>query len=68
MTGKQLVRLLEREHGCVVARINGSHYQMKCGKCQTTVPVHAGEDIGIGLMAKIRRDLAPCLGPQWWKR
>jgi predicted RNase H-like HicB family nuclease len=28
----------------------------------TTVPVHAGEDIGPGLVRRIERDLEPCLG------
>ncbi len=28
----------------------------------TTVPVHAGEDIGPGLLRRIERDLEPCLG------
>ena len=39
-----------------------------CGRCQTTVPVHAGEDIGPGLLASIVRDLEPCLGKRWLKR
>ena len=34
----------------------------------TTVPVHAGEDIGPGLLRRIERDLEPCLGKGWLKR
>lgn len=68
MTGKELLRLLVKKHGCVVLRVKGSHHQVQCGKCHTTVPVHAGEDIGEGLMAAIGRDLEPCLGKRWWKR
>jgi len=40
---------------------------VRCGRCQTTVPVHAGEDIGPGLLASIQRDLEPCLGKRWLK-
>ena len=38
---------------------------MKCGKCSTTVPVHAGEDIKKGTLRGIERDLEPCLGKGW---
>jgi hypothetical protein len=31
------------------------------------VPVHAGEDLGKGLLSSIRRDLEPCLGKDWLK-
>jgi predicted RNA binding protein YcfA (HicA-like mRNA interferase family) len=41
---------------------------MKCGACQTTVPVHAGEDLGKGLLRAIERDLEPCLGKDWLKK
>ena len=34
----------------------------------TTVPVHAGEDIGPGLLRRIVRDLEPCLGKGWLKK
>jgi len=38
-------------------RIKGSHHFLKHpdGRC-TVVPVHAGEEIGSGLLAKILRD------------
>jgi predicted RNA binding protein YcfA (HicA-like mRNA interferase family) len=41
---------------------------MKCGKCSTTVPVHAGEDIKKGTLRGIERDLEPCLGKGWLER
>jgi predicted RNA binding protein YcfA (HicA-like mRNA interferase family) len=34
----------------------------------TTVPVHAGEDLGRGLLAQIERDLENCLGKGWLKK
>ena len=37
-------------------------------QCVTTVPVHAGEDIGPGLLRRIERDLEPCLGKGWLKK
>jgi len=41
---------------------------MKCGECRTTVPVHAGEDLGKGLLRAIERGLEPCLGRDWLKK
>jgi predicted RNA binding protein YcfA (HicA-like mRNA interferase family) len=66
MTAKDLRRLL-RERGCVEVRQKGSHIRIQCGTCVTTVAVHAGEDIGVGLLRKIERDLEPCLGKGWLK-
>jgi predicted RNA binding protein YcfA (HicA-like mRNA interferase family) len=42
--------------------------RIECGQCVTTVPVHAGEDIGPGLLRRIERDLEPCLGKGWLKK
>ena len=64
MTGKDLLKLL-RKKGCAELRQKGSHVMVKCGKCQTVVPVHAGEDFGPGLLRAIERDLEPCLGKKW---
>ena len=64
VTGKDLLKLL-RKAGCVELRQKGSHVMVKCGKCQTVVPVHAGEDFGPGLLRAIERDLEPCLGKGW---
>jgi predicted RNA binding protein YcfA (HicA-like mRNA interferase family) len=64
LTGKDLLRLL-RKRGCVELRRKGSHVVVQCGKCQTVVPVHAGEDLGPGLLRAIERDLEPCLEKGW---
>lgn len=56
LTGLEVVRALERV-GFTVIRVKGSHHFLKHlnGK-STVVPVHAGETLGPGLMAKILRD------------
>ena len=66
MTGKDLLRRLRRL-GCVVLRQKGSHVRVRCVKCATTVPLHPGEDLGVGLLRAIERDLEPCLGKGWLK-
>ena len=55
-TGRKLIAALER-FGFIVARIRGSHHYLRHpdGRC-TVVPVHAGEEIGRGLLAKILKD------------
>lgn len=65
MKGKDLIRLLRTRFGCEQVRQVGSHVRMQCGKCSTTVPVHAGEDIKKGTLRGIERDLEPCLGKGW---
>ena len=56
VTGKEVVRALERA-GFVVVRIKGSHHFMRHPDGRTTVvPVHAGETLGPGLLSKILRD------------
>jgi len=67
MTAKALRRRL-RSFGCVESRQRGSHLRIDCGRCVTTVPVHAGEDIGPGLLRCIERDLESCLGKGWLKK
>ena len=64
MTGKDLLKLLRRS-GCVELRHKGSHVMVQCGTCLTVVPVHAGEDLGPGLLRAIERDIEPCLGAGW---
>jgi predicted RNA binding protein YcfA (HicA-like mRNA interferase family) len=40
-----------------VIRVKGSHHYLQHGDGRATViPVHSGEDIGRGLLAKILRD------------
>jgi predicted RNA binding protein YcfA (HicA-like mRNA interferase family) len=56
LTGKQVVLALTRL-GFEVVRVRGSHHYLRHPDGRVTVvPVHAGETIGRGLMAKIRRD------------
>lgn len=54
--GKVVVSAL-RKAGFIVARIRGSHHFLSHpdGRC-TVVPVHAGEEIGPGLLGKILSD------------
>jgi len=56
VTGSQLIRALCKL-GFEVFRIKGSHHflQHPDGRC-TVVPVHRGENIGRGLLARIMRD------------
>ena len=67
LTGRALLRIL-RSLGCVEVRQQGSHVRVRCGDCVTTVPVHAGETLGTGLLRAIERDLEPCLGKGWLTR
>jgi predicted RNA binding protein YcfA (HicA-like mRNA interferase family) len=54
MTGKEIIKLLER-HGWKIIRVAGSHHRMGKGGARTTVPVHGKRDIGKGLLAAIER-------------
>ena len=56
LRGREVIASLRRA-GFTVIRIKGSHHflQHEDGRC-TVVPIHAGEDIGPGLMSKILRD------------
>jgi len=63
-TGKDVLRVL-RGRGCVEVRQRGSHVRVRCGKCTTTVPIHAGETLPLGTLRQIQRDLDPCLGKGW---
>ncbi|MEM9542486.1 MAG: type II toxin-antitoxin system HicA family toxin [Cyanobacteria bacterium P01_E01_bin.42] len=55
-TGKQIISAL-RKGGFEVARIKGSHHILihPDGR-RTVVPVHSGETIGRGLLARILRN------------
>lgn len=56
VTGKDLVRALEGA-GFEVVRTRSSHHFLRHADGRATVvPVHAGETVGRGLMAKILRD------------
>jgi predicted RNA binding protein YcfA (HicA-like mRNA interferase family) len=63
---RELRRILKKL-GCEELRQRGSHLVVRCGSCQTVIPVHPGRDIPRGTLASIVRDLAPCLGPDWLK-
>ena len=56
LTGKELVRALQKA-GVEVVRIKGSDHRLAHpdGR-KTVVPVHSGETIGPGLLARILRD------------
>ena len=55
LTGKQLIAVLARA-GLEIQRVRGSHHFLRHPDGRTTVvPVHAGEVIGPGLLAKILR-------------
>lgn len=56
ITGRKLIAALKRL-GFETIRTRGSHqYLQHPDGRATVVPVHAGEDIGRGLLAKILRD------------
>ena len=56
VTGKELIRALAKA-GFAVVRTQGSHHRLRHPDGRvTTVPVHAGETIGPGLLAQILRD------------
>lgn len=53
LTGKELIKILVKT-GFTVVRIEGSHHILKKPDGQTvTIPVHAGEEIGPGLLTRI---------------
>ena len=66
MKAKELRRILASKD-CSEVRQKGSHLRVECSSCVTTIPVHAGEDLGPGLLRRIERDLEPCLGKGWLK-
>jgi len=66
MSARDLRRKL-RDNDCVELRQSGSHLQVKCGGCQSTVPVHGSTDIKKGTLKSIERSLGACLGPKWTK-
>ena len=56
LSGKELLAVLKRS-GFEIIRVKGSHHFTRHRDNRSTVvPVHSGEDIGPGLMAKILRD------------
>ncbi len=55
------VRKTLRKRGCDEKRQKGSHLQVQCGTCQTTIPMHGG-DIKKGTMHGISKSVEPCVG------
>jgi predicted RNA binding protein YcfA (HicA-like mRNA interferase family) len=56
LTGQEVVAVLQR-HGFAVVRQSGSHVILRhADGRRTTVPVHAGRDLGRGLLRQIMRD------------
>jgi predicted RNA binding protein YcfA (HicA-like mRNA interferase family) len=56
LSGERLVKAL-RTQGFLLIRVKGSHHFLRHsdGRC-TVVPVHRGETVGPGLLARILRD------------
>ena len=56
ISAKALVKLLEKQ-GFEVVHQKGSHVRLKhADGRRTTVPMHSGENVGVGLLRKILRD------------
>lgn len=56
VSGKKLITILE-QIGFTVIRSKGSHHILKHTDGRVTViPVHANEDLGIGILTKILKD------------
>ncbi len=55
---KKLFKFLEKE-GFECVRIKGSHHFFLhvLDRCTTCVPLHSNQDIGVGLLHKILRDI-----------
>ena len=52
MTGRELIRLLEKD-GWILDRIKGSHHIMIKDNKTLSVPVHSSKDLGKGLLNKL---------------
>lgn len=62
VTGKSLIAALKKV-GFIVQRVKGSHHFLRHPDGRTTVvPVHSGESLGPGLLAKILRDVEQTRG------
>lgn len=57
LNAKDLIKILEKQ-GFEVVHQKGSHVRLKHpdGR-RTTVPMHSGEKVGVGLLRKILRDV-----------
>ena len=55
MTGRELIRLLEKD-GWILDRIKGSHHIMIKDNKTLSVPVHSSKDLGKGLLNKLLKE------------
>lgn len=57
ISGTKLIKILSKE-GFIKVRQKGSHARLEHpdGR-KTSVPVHSGESVGVGLLRKILRDV-----------
>jgi len=56
VNSKVLIKILQKQ-GFEIVHQKGSHVRLKHSNGRrTTVPVHAGEKVGVGLLLKILRD------------
>lgn len=57
LTGREMIAAL-RQLGFEIVRVRGSHHILRHRDGRATVvPLHAGETLGPGLLAKILRDV-----------
>lgn len=57
ISAKELIKILEKQ-GFEVVHQKGSHVRLKHSDSRrTTVPMHSGENVGVGLLRKILRDV-----------
>ena len=55
MTGKELIKLLEKS-GWSIDRTRGSHYIMIKSGLTLSVPVHGKKDLPAGLLNRLKKD------------
>jgi predicted RNA binding protein YcfA (HicA-like mRNA interferase family) len=51
-----------------MVRQKGSHLIVRCGRCTAVIAIHGGEDLKLGTLRAIERQLEPCLGKGWLGR
>ncbi len=64
MKARKILQVL-RERGCIEVRQKGSHIRVKCKHCFSTIPCHGSDDLKVGTLKQIQKDLEPCLGKEW---
>jgi predicted RNA binding protein YcfA (HicA-like mRNA interferase family) len=55
MKGKELVQLLRRE-GWTLEHVRGSHHILAKDGRRLSIPVHAGKELGKGLLASLLKE------------